>query len=231
MERGFVSKSAILSDLLKVVEVAANTSSAVLLDGGDAREKEFFARMLHFDGARRENPFVRVSCSAGESDREEILAKIRDAFSFARGGTVFFDEVAVLHLEAQSLLLEFVQNKGADAARVVAATRFALPEMAERGEFSGDLLSALNGVVLRLPNFSPRFYENFPAEDAGQGDFSALFTRQGQKELKDAENIFKKIYLRSVLETAGFNQTRAAEILGIQRTYLSRLLGKLEIRK
>lgn len=231
MERGFVSKSAILSDLLKIVEVAANTSSAVLLDGGDSREKEFFARMLHFDGARRENPFVRVNCASGENAREEILVKIRDAFSFAHGGTVFFDEVAELTLEAQSLLLRFVQNKGEGTARVVAATCFTLPEMVERGEFSGDLLSALNAVVLRLPNFNPRFYENFPAENAGQGDFFALFTRQGQKELKDAENIFKQVYLRSVLESAGFNQTRAAEILGIQRTYLSRLLGKLDIRK
>ncbi len=232
MERGFVSKSAILSDLLKVVEVAANTSSAVLLEGGDSREKEFFSRMLHFDGARRENPFVRVSCAAGENAREEILVKIRDAFSFARGGTVFFDEVACLPVEAQSLLLKFVQDKNEGAARVVAATSFTLSEMVERGGFSGDLLSVLNGVVLRLPNFSPRFYENFSAEKAGdKKDFFALFTRQGQKELKDAENIFKKIYLRSVLETVGFNQTRAAEILGIQRTYLSRLVGKLDIRK
>lgn len=228
MERGFVSKSAILSDLLKVVEVAANTSSAVLVAGGEAREKEFFARMLHFDGARRENPFVRVNCA---DLTEEFSAKIRDAFFCARGGTVFFDEVASLSLEAQSLLLGFAQDKGEQSARIVAATGFTLSEMVERGEFSGDLLSVLNGVVLRLPNFSPRFYENFSAEDAGQGDFFALFTRQGQKELKDAENIFKKIYLRSVLETVGFNQTRAAEILGIQRTYLSRLVGKLEIRK
>ena len=231
MERGFVSKSALLSDLLKIVEVAANTSSAVLLDGGDAREKEFFARMLHFDGARRENPFARVNCAADGKEREEILVKIRDAFSSARGGTIFFNEVAALPLEAQSLLLEFVQKRGKDEARVVAATSFALSEMVERGEFSGDLLSVLNGVVLRLPNFNPRFYENFPAENLKQGDFFGLFTQQGQKELKDAENIFKKVYLRSVLETVGFNQTRAAEILGIQRTYLSRLLGKLDIRK
>lgn len=228
MERVFASKSAILSDLLKIVEVAANTSSAVLVAGGDAREKEFFARLLHFDGARRENSFVRVNCA---NLAEEALAKIRDAFSRARGGTVFFDEVANLSLEAQSLLFGLIHGKDERNARVVAATGFTLSEMVERGEFSVDLLSALNGVVLRLPNLNPRFYENFSVENAGQGDFFALFTRQGQKELKDAENIFKRNYLRSVLETVGFNQTRAAEILGIQRTYLSRLLGKLDIRK
>ncbi|MDE5776644.1 MAG: sigma 54-interacting transcriptional regulator [Treponemataceae bacterium] len=230
MERGFVSKSAILSDLLKIVEVAANTSSAVLLDGGDSREKEFFARMLHFDGARRENPFVRVSCASGENAREEILVKIRDAFSFAHGGTVFFDEVAELPLEAQSLLLRFVQNKGEETARIVAATRFNLEELVDCGRFSGGLLSALSAVILRVPVLDFRFDEEVSDENSERNEFRSIFTSEGHVRLKDAENIFKKNYLRSVLETTHHNQTKAAQILEIQRTYLSRLVGELGIR-
>lgn len=230
MERGFVSKSAILSDLLKIVEVAANTASAVLLVGEGAREKEFFARMLHFDGARRENPFVRVNCAAGENEREEILAKIRDAFSSARGGTVFFDEVAGLPLEAQSLLLGFVQNKGEGAARVVAASRSNLEEMADCGRFNGELLSALSAVVLRVPVLDFRFDKKDSDENSEQDEFRSIFTSEGHVRLKDAENIFKKNYLRSVLETTRHNQTKAARILEIQRTYLSRLVGELGIR-
>ncbi|MDE6718452.1 MAG: sigma 54-interacting transcriptional regulator [Treponemataceae bacterium] len=230
MERGFVSKSAILSDLLKIVEVAANTSSAVLLDGGDSREKEFFARMLHFDGARRENPFVRVNCASGENAREEILVKIRDAFSFALGGTVFFDEVAELPLEAQSLLLRFVQNKGEETARIVAATRFNLEELVDCGRFSGELLSALSAVILRVPVLDFRFDEEVSDENSERDEFRSIFTSEGHVRLKDAENIFKKNYLRSVLETTHHNQTKAAQILEIQRTYLSRLVGELGIR-
>lgn len=230
MERGFVSKSAILSDLLKIVEVAANTSSAVLLDGGDSSEKEFFARMLHFDGARRENPFVRVNCASGENAREEILVKIRDAFSFAHGGTVFFDEVAELPVEAQSLLLRFVQNKGEDAARIVAASRFNLEELVDGGRFSGELLSALSAVILRVPVLDFRFDEEVSDGNSEQDEFRSIFTSEGHVRLKDAENIFKKNYLRSVLETTHHNQTKAARILEIQRTYLSRLVGELGIR-
>ncbi|MDE5580675.1 MAG: sigma 54-interacting transcriptional regulator [Treponemataceae bacterium] len=230
MERGFVSKSAILSDLLKIVEVAANTSSAVLLDGGDSREKEFFARMLHFDGARRENPFVRVNCASGENAREEILVKIRDAFSFAHGGTVFFDEVAELPLEAQSLLLRFVQSKGEETARIVAATRFNLEELVDCGRFSGELLSALSAVILRVPVLDFRFDEEVSDENSERDEFRSIFMSEGHVRLKDAENIFKKNYLRSVLETTHHNQTKAAQILEIQRTYLSRLVGELGIR-
>jgi DNA-binding NtrC family response regulator len=41
---------------------------------------------------------------------------------------------------------------------------------------------------------------------------------------------FKREFLRSALAQAGGNQTRAAEALGLQRTYLSRLLKDLGVR-
>ncbi len=42
---------------------------------------------------------------------------------------------------------------------------------------------------------------------------------------------FKRELLRSALAQASGNQTRAAEALGLQRTYLSRLLKDLGIRE
>lgn len=41
---------------------------------------------------------------------------------------------------------------------------------------------------------------------------------------------FKRELLRSALARANGNQTRAAEALGLQRTYLSRLLKDLGVR-
>ena len=226
MERGFVSKSALLSDLLKIVEVAANTASAVLLAGEGAREKEFFARMLHFDGARREKPFVRVNCAANANEQEEILVSVRKA----GGGTIFFDEVAAFSQDAQSLLLRLVQSKDECAARIVAASRMNLEEMAACGQFSGELLSALSAVVLRVPALDFRLDANALDADFRNDEFRSIFESEGHVRLKDAENIFKRNYLRSVLETTRYNQTKAARILEIQRTYLSRLLGELGIR-
>jgi Nif-specific regulatory protein len=49
------------------------------------------------------------------------------------------------------------------------------------------------------------------------------------KQLKEAINVFKKHYIRQTLEMNRWNQTRTARILGIQRTYLSRLIKELEI--
>ena len=49
--------------------------------------------------------------------------------------------------------------------------------------------------------------------------------------LKDAVDEFKKAYLIKVLEANGWNQTKTARILGIQRTYVIKLINELEIKR
>jgi len=50
------------------------------------------------------------------------------------------------------------------------------------------------------------------------------------KSLKEAVNLFKKNYIKRILGSCGNNQTDAAARLGIQRTYLSRLIKDLDIK-
>jgi DNA-binding NtrC family response regulator len=47
--------------------------------------------------------------------------------------------------------------------------------------------------------------------------------------LEDATLQFKKQFIRKTLESTGWNQSKAAQILDIQRTYLSRLVKELEL--
>lgn len=51
------------------------------------------------------------------------------------------------------------------------------------------------------------------------------------KSLKSAVNAFKKAYVTKILEENDWNQTKAAKVLGIQRTYVIRLIDELHIRK
>lgn len=59
-----------------------------------------------------------------------------------------------------------------------------------------------------------------------------LFANTGGKPaaLKDALFRFKKEYVTNVLEQTGWNQTEAAKVLDVQRTYVSRLMHELSIR-
>ena len=49
--------------------------------------------------------------------------------------------------------------------------------------------------------------------------------------LKDAVNLFKKEFIQKILEEHSGNQTEASDSLGIQRTYLSRLIKELDIKR
>lgn len=56
-------------------------------------------------------------------------------------------------------------------------------------------------------------------------------TPAADRTLKNALNVFKRAYLIKILEECSWNQTRAGKILGIQRTYVSRLMNELNVRE
>ena len=58
----------------------------------------------------------------------------------------------------------------------------------------------------------------------------AFMNDEKDRTLKTAINKFKKSYVTKILEETSWNQTEAGKILGIQRTYVSRLLNELGIR-
>lgn len=61
-------------------------------------------------------------------------------------------------------------------------------------------------------------------------DYSGL-TSIENVPLKDAINSFKRYYVTKVLSENNWNQTKTARILGIQRTYVIKLINELQIRK
>ncbi|MDR0474983.1 MAG: sigma 54-interacting transcriptional regulator [Treponema sp.] len=54
---------------------------------------------------------------------------------------------------------------------------------------------------------------------------------EGSRNLKNAVNSFKVHFIQKVLEENSWNQTEAARVLDIQRTYLSRLIKELSIKE
>lgn len=58
-----------------------------------------------------------------------------------------------------------------------------------------------------------------------------LSEEYSDKSLKNALDSFKKAYVTKILEENDWNQTKTAKVLGIQRTYVIRLINELQIRK
>lgn len=167
------------------IERAASTDLNVLITGETGTGKELAAERIHRLSRRRDHPFVSINCAAIPSGllESELFGHERGAFTgaltardgklpFARGGTVFLDEIGDMDLYAQAKILRAVENRQVQRVgghrdipldiRIIAATNQNLEERASRGEFRLDLYFRLNVVRIHLAPLRDR-PEDLPA--------------------------------------------------------------------
>jgi DNA-binding NtrC family response regulator len=174
-----IGESAAFKQALRVVEKIARYDVPVLIEGETGTGKELAARAIHYQGPRRDHPFVPVNCGAIPDSlvENELFGHDRGAFTdardqrrglvaFARRGTLFLDEVDMLSPRAQVTLLRFVQdqqyrplgsNRQEEAdVRIIAATNANLEALAGSGTFRSDLFYRLRILQLTMPPLRER---------------------------------------------------------------------------
>lgn len=174
-----VGQSPAISAILGEVKKIAGSRSNVLLLGETGTGKELFARAIHFNSARRDNPFIPINCSAIPENllESELFGYAKGAFTGATsskrglfeeadGGTVFLDEIGDLTQQLQSKLLRVIddreirplggiQSKKVDIRFITATNRDITKAVAE-GVFREDLYYRINVITLRLPALRER---------------------------------------------------------------------------
>jgi DNA-binding NtrC family response regulator len=166
-----------LREIIK--QVAESEAQSVLIYGESGTGKELVARGLHYQGSRREHPFVDVNCSGiSESLFEsELFGHERGAFTDAKSakkgliemahhGTLFLDEISEMALPLQARFLRFLEERrfrrlggtheSAVDVRVVAATNRDLKELVRGGGFRKDLFYRLNLIFIHIPPLRER---------------------------------------------------------------------------
>ncbi|MDX2175968.1 MAG: sigma-54 dependent transcriptional regulator [Candidatus Sumerlaeia bacterium] len=186
-----------MADLHRIVRQVASTRACVLITGESGTGKELVARAIHYNGDRREAPFVAVNCAALPETLLEseffghergsftgAYALQRGRFEQAHGGTLFLDEVGDMPPSLQVKLLRVLQDGrftrvGGDKdievdVRVIAATHQDLGEMVRDRSFREDLFYRLNVIPIQLPPLRER------TGDIGQlvSYFAAKFSRR-----------------------------------------------------
>ncbi len=176
---GIIGRSAAMRVLFRQIERVAPINVPVLIQGETGTGKELVAEAIWRLSARRQRRFEVVN--AGALNREllpsELFGHERGAFTGAvarklgllvvvDGGTVFLDEVGDLPLDAQVMLLRFLQERvirpvGSTETRridvrLIAATHRDLEAAVERGSFREDLYFRLHRAVLRVPPLRAR---------------------------------------------------------------------------
>jgi DNA-binding NtrC family response regulator len=176
---GMIGACAQIREVFRLIRRAAPTPYPVLITGETGTGKELVARALHRYSPRHSNPFVDVSCAAGQVTlfESEFFGHERGAFTDAREmkvgrfeqankGTLFLDEIGELPPEAQAKLLRVIERGEATRTggtkpvrfdvRLVAATNTDLEAAVARGAFRRDLYHRLSVLTIRLPALRER---------------------------------------------------------------------------
>jgi transcriptional regulator with GAF, ATPase, and Fis domain len=147
-----------LQQVLRQIELVAQSDAAVLIYGETGTGKELVARAIHERSPRGGRPLIRVNCGSlpAELFESEFFGPVRGAFTgavrdragrfqLAGGGTLFLDEVGELPLPLQSKLLWVLKEGEFERVgeewtrrvdvRVVAATNRDLRQEVGRGHF------------------------------------------------------------------------------------------------
>ena len=177
---GIMGTSAALRAALdRAVRVIQRPNVTVLLTGETGTGKELLARAIHYNGPRREGPFVDVNCAAIPENllESELFGHEKGAFTgaigakpglmqLADGGTLFLDEIGHLPMALQGKLLRALEERSIRRVggsrsipfdvRLVAATHVNLADAVRRGEFREDLYYRINVVPIELPALRER---------------------------------------------------------------------------
>jgi len=214
-----------------IIESVADTDATVLIRGESGVGKDLVARAIHAHSERRQSHFIKVNCAAIPQGllESELFGHEKGAFTgahrrkagqfeFAKGGTIYLDEIAELPLGLQAKLLHVLQDfKFARVgghelidvdARVIAATNRDLEKALARGEFREDLYYRLNVVELMVPPlrerreeipqlvswFLHRFNEQYGRNKQISPDTLARLTQHGWSgNVRELENTIRRM--------------------------------------
>ncbi len=174
-----VGNSAKMREVFRLLDKVTDSEVPVLIQGESGTGKELVARAIHFNGPRKDGPYISENCAAIPDTllESELFGYKRGAFTgaerdkrglleLASGGTLLLDEIGDMSMEMQGKLLRALEEGeirplGGKSTvkvdvRVISASNKDLRRLKEEGEFREDLFYRLAVITVDLPPLRQR---------------------------------------------------------------------------
>jgi len=175
---GVIGQSKAMQKVFGQMKKILNDNCTVLLTGESGSGKEVIAKAIHYNGNRKNKPFLAINCGALPETllEAELFGSIRGAFTgaidkqglfqAAHGGTLFLDEIHHTSEAMQIKLLRVLQDKEirriggtkttqADV-RLICATNEDLQKTVQDKHFRQDFYYRINVVAIDIPPLRER---------------------------------------------------------------------------
>ncbi len=178
-EEDIPGDSSAIRRVQRFIKVAAPALGSILIRGESGTGKNVLASAIHNASPRRDGPFLIFGCTSiphewvisellgyDESVESRRLGGRPSKFELAHHGTLFFQNIDDLPLEAQSILLNvldlgIVQRLGSERpievdVRVFTSTTANIEKLIAQGNFRADLYYRLSAFEITLPPLRDR---------------------------------------------------------------------------
>jgi transcriptional regulator of aroF, aroG, tyrA and aromatic amino acid transport len=163
-----------MRNLIETAKTVARGNSTILLRGESGTGKELFARAIHMEGSRAQDPFIAINCAALPDSllESELFGYVEGAFTGAvkggkkgvfeqaNNGTIFLDEIGEISPSVQVRLLRVLQEGTIRRVggtkeiqvdvRIISATHRNLEDMIRKDLFREDLYYRLNVIPIKV---------------------------------------------------------------------------------
>jgi len=174
-----IGKSKPMLQVYDLIEKVSRSKASVLITGPSGTGKELIAKAIHYQGQRKDQPFISINCGALTETLLEselfghekgaftgAVAMKKGRFELADEGTLFLDEVGDMPPPLQVKLLRVLQEMSFERVggtrtihvdvRVLSASNRNIKEDVMNGVFREDLYYRLNVIHIDVPSLQER---------------------------------------------------------------------------
>ncbi len=209
-----LGKTPQMLDIFHKIQDVARANILVLVTGESGTGKELVANAIHYTGARRKKPYIKINCASlpdGLIESElfghekgaftTAVTQKKGRFELAHGGTLFLDEIGEMPTQMQAKLLRVLDDGNFERVggtktihadvRIICATNKDIYQEVREKRIREDLFYRIKGASIDLPPLREKRDDIVLLANY----FTSIYSRKNNKTVEGLSKAGRKILM------------------------------------